>query len=224
MCIRDSGKTVNQTVGAIAGTSISFVQVYMDAPTAVAAAPGLEATQIAVSVESGKQQDVARDLDKLSAGYTSILVLPGNFLGAIVKDIFNFLISSTNALLSVAVVIALFGIVNTLILSITERTHEIGLLRSVGMTRRQLRSTVTLEAMVVSLLGSLVGIVSGLFVAWCLTRPIFTDPDSGGGSFSWPVSQMGAVLALGIILGIASSILPAWRSGRIDILEAIATE
>ena len=220
----NNGATVRTTVGAIAGTSISFVQVYMDAPTALAAAPGLEATQLAVSVESGKQNDVARDLEKLSSGYTSILVLPGNFLGALVKDIFNFLISSTNALLSVAVVIALFGIVNTLILSITERTHEIGLLRSVGMTRRQLRSTVTLEALVVSLLGSLVGVVCGLFVAWCLTRPIFTDPDSGGGSFSWPVSQIGLVLGLGVILGIAASILPAWRSGRIDILDAIATE
>lgn len=220
----NNGATVRETVGAIAGTSISFVQVYMDAPTAVAAAPGLEATQIAVSVESGRQNDVGRDLEKLSSGYTSILVLPGNFLGAIVKDIFNFLISSTNALLSVAVVIALFGIVNTLILSITERTHEIGLLRAVGMTRRQLRSTVTLEALVVSLLGSLIGIASGLFVAWCLTRPIFTDPEGGGGSFSWPVSQMAAVLGLGILLGIASSILPAWRSGRIDVLDAIAAD
>lgn len=220
----NNGAAVKATVGAISATSISFVDVYMDAGTALAAAPGLEPTQIAVSVQSGQQANVARDLEKLSSGYTSILVLPGNFLGALVKDIFNFLISSTNALLSVAVLIALFGIVNTLILSITERTHEIGLLRSVGMSRRQLRSTIALEALIVSLLGSLLGMVSGLFVAWCLTRPIFTSPESGGGSFSWPVSQMSAVLALGVILGIAASIIPAWRSGRIDILDAISTE
>ena len=132
------------------------------------------------------------------------------------------MISSINALLSVAVVIALFGIVNTLILSVTERRHEIGLLRSVGMSRRQLRATIRIEAMIVSLLGSLVGIGFGLFVAWCITRPLFAeDPNS---SFSWPVAQMGLVLLLGVVIGVVSALVPAWRAGRIDILDAIRTE
>jgi putative ABC transport system permease protein len=208
-------------VGAITKPTVSIVFAYVSAAAATAADPALQPAQLAVTTQPGQQTEVATALDQLSNVYSSVRVLPGNFLAEFVKGIFNALISSVNALLSVAVVIAVFGIVNTLILSVTERRHEVGLLRAVGMTRGQLRSTVRLEAMVVALIGSILGIGFGLLVSWCLTRPFLSDQ---GQAFSWPFSQMGLVLLLGIIIGVVAAIIPAWRAGRLDVLDAIGVE
>lgn len=218
----NDGATAKLTVAGLTGPSASFVTALMSSAEIPTLLPTAEPSMIAITVDEGQTAAVSTELDNLTSGYTTVTVIPGNFLAQFVELFFNAVISSINALLMVAVVIALFGIVNTLILSITERRHEIGLLRSVGMTRRQLRSTIRIEAMIVSLLGSLVGIAFGLFVAWCVTRPLFADdPDS---SFSWPVAQMGLVLLLGVVIGIVSALIPAWRAGRIDILDAIKAE
>ena len=218
----NDGSTMELTVKALTGPSAFFVSAVMSSAEIPARLPDAQPSMIAISIEEGQSEAVNSSLETLTSGYTTVQVIPGNFLAQFVELFFNAVISSINALLSVAVVIALFGIVNTLILSVTERRHEIGLLRSVGMTRRQLRATIRIEAMIVSLLGSLVGIGFGLFVAWCITRPLFAeDPNS---SFSWPVAQMGLVLLLGVAIGVVSALVPAWRAGRIDILDAIRTE
>jgi putative ABC transport system permease protein len=208
-------------IAALTKPSVSLVFAYVSPAAATKADPALQPAQLAISVSHGQETEVAIALDQVTNRYSSIRVLPGNFLAEIVTNIFNALISSVNALLSVAVIIALFGIVNTLILSVTERRHEVGLLRAVGMTRSQLRSTVRLEALVVSLIGSVLGIGFGLLVAWCLTRPFLSDQSQ---AFSWPVAQMGLVLLLGVIIGVVAAIIPAWRAGRLDVLDAIGVE
>jgi putative ABC transport system permease protein len=218
----NDGATQQVRIAALTGPSAAFVQAVVPSEGVVAANPSLQPSMVAITVADGASEQVGDELDALTRGYTTLVVLPGNFLAQFVQTFFDAVISSINALLSVAVVIALFGIVNTLLLSVTERRREIGLLRSVGMTRRQLRATIRIEAMIVSLLGSIVGIAFGLFVAWCITRPLFADdPDA---SFSWPVAQMGLVLLLGVVIGVVSALVPAWRAGRIDILDAISTE
>ena len=219
----NTGTTVDMEVAALTQPlATALVQAVVTSEGVVAANPALEPSMVAITVSEGQNGPVEDALTDLTSGYTTLIVIPGNFFAEFVQTFFNVVISSINALLMVAVVIALFGIVNTLILSITERRHEIGLLRAVGMTRRQLRATIRIEAMIVSLLGSLVGIAFGLFVAWCVTRPLFAeDPDA---SFSWPVAQMGLVLLLGVVIGIVSALIPAWRAGRIDILDAIKAE
>jgi putative ABC transport system permease protein len=218
----NDGSTMDLTIAALTGPSAFFVPAVMSSAEIPERLPSAQPSMIALSVAEGQTEAVGDSLESLTSGYTTVVVLPGNFLAQFVELFFNAVISSINALLSVAVVIALFGIVNTLMLSVTERRHEIGLLRSVGMTRRQLRATIRIEAMIVSLLGSLVGMAFGLFVAWCVTRPLFAeDPEA---SFSWPVAQMGLVLLLGVVIGVVSALVPAWRAGRIDILDALRTE
>lgn len=218
-----NGRTVPLTVGALTQVQISVTssQAFMSSKAALAADPAITADQIDVQVDEGQNQQVADGLRALTQSYTSIAVLPGNIFGQIIKALMNALISSVTGLLMVAVVVALFGIINTLILSVTERTREIGLVRATGMTRRQLRSAVRLEAVVVSLLGSLLGILGGLFVAWCVTKPLFAD---GNGSFPWPVVQMGEILLLGLVLGVVASLAPAWRASRMNVLDAIRAE
>jgi putative ABC transport system permease protein len=189
----------------------------MSSKAALTAAPDLQPSAVGVVVQSGDEQSTQTALEKVVGGYSTIEVLPGNFLAQAVKSIFNFLINSVSALLGVAIVIALFGIINTLILSIVERTREIGMLRAVGMSRRQLGSMVRIEALVVALLGTLVGMGFGLLVAFALIRPILDQ----GLTASFPFTQMIIILVLGVILGVVASLVPTWRANRLDILESI---
>jgi putative ABC transport system permease protein len=126
------------------------------------------------------------------------------------------------ALLALAIVIALMGIANTLSLSIHERTRELGLLRAVGQTRRQLRSMVRGESLVVALFGTLGGLGLGIFLGWAIDRAIAAS--EGLGSFAIPTGQLALVVGLGALVGMIAAVRPARRASRLDVLAAIATE
>jgi putative ABC transport system permease protein len=123
-------------------------------------------------------------------------------------------------LLGLAVIIAAFGIANTLRLSVIERTHEIGLLRAVGMTQGQVRSTIRWEAVITALFGAVLGIVLGLFFGYAI---VYALRDQGVTSFSVPIPALVVVVVLAALVGVVSAILPARRAARLDILESIAS-
>ena len=125
-------------------------------------------------------------------------------------------------LLGLAVLIALMGIANTLSLSIHERTRELGLLRAVGQTRRQLRSTVRWEAVIVAIFGTIGGLGLGTFLGWGLIEAIAAQ--EGFGSFALPVVPLAAILALAAAAGVVAAVRPARRAAKLDILSAIATD
>ena len=125
------------------------------------------------------------------------------------------------ALLALAVFIALLGIANTLALSIFERTRELGLLRAVGMTRSQLRTTVRYEAVIISLLGTVLGLAIGVGFGWAIVRAL---SDQGLETFRIPVNQLSVVVAIAALAGVAAAILPARRAARLDILGAITAD
>ena len=120
-----------------------------------------------------------------------------------------------------AVVIALFGIGNTLALSIIERTRELGLLRAVGMTRRQLRTTVRWEAILTSIFGTLLGLAIGLFFGWAIVEAL---KDEGLKAFVVPVGQLVIIVIIAALAGVLAAILPAWRASKLNILNAIADD
>ena len=124
-------------------------------------------------------------------------------------------------LLALALLIALIGIANTLALSVYERTHELGLLRAVGMTRRQLRATVRAESLVISLLGALEGLVVGTLLGWAMVAALRS---SGITSLSIPFTRLVAVALLAGVAGIAAGAAPGRRAARLDVLRAISTE
>ncbi|MGH9211540.1 MAG: ABC transporter permease [Acidimicrobiales bacterium] len=126
------------------------------------------------------------------------------------------------ALLVLAIIIALMGIANTLSLSIHERTRELGLLRAVGQTRRQLRSMVRGEAIVVALFGTIGGLGLGTFLGWALVEAI--SAAEGLGSFAVPGGQLAVVVGLGALVGVIAAVRPARRAARMDVLAAIATD
>ncbi|HEY6532032.1 MAG TPA: FtsX-like permease family protein [Acidimicrobiales bacterium] len=142
------------------------------------------------------------------------------FADAIVGQITQ-LVVLVYALLGLAIIIALIGIVNTLALSIFERTRELGLLRAVGMSRSQLRTSVRYEAVIIALLGTFLGLVLGLVFGVALVVAL---GDNGSADLTIPVSQLVVVVILAIIAGALSAILPARRASRLNILHAIQTE
>ena len=124
-------------------------------------------------------------------------------------------------LLAMAVIIAVFGIANTLALSIVERTRELGLLRAVGMTRRQLRSMVRWEAVLVALFGAIGGIGVGSFFGWAMVRAM---KDQGFDVFKLPVPSLVIIVVIAGIFGVIAAALPARRAAKLDVLKAIAAD
>ncbi|HEU5302324.1 MAG TPA: FtsX-like permease family protein [Acidimicrobiia bacterium] len=127
----------------------------------------------------------------------------------------------TVALLLLSELIAVLGIVNTLALSVFERTREIGLLRAVGMSRRQMRRMIRSESVVVALVGGVVGTALGVFWGWVFTTALESQ---GVTELSVPVVQLVVFLVLSMLAGVVAAIVPAWRASRLDVLDAIATE
>ena len=133
----------------------------------------------------------------------------------------DLLLNLIYALLALAVVIALIGITNTLALSIFERTRELGLLRAVGMTRRQLKATVRCESVIIALLGTILGLTIGTVFGWSIVKAL---EDQGLDTLAFPVDQLAVVTAIAALAGVAAAALPARRASRLDILGAIKAD
>jgi len=124
-------------------------------------------------------------------------------------------------LLMLAIIIAFLGIANTIALSVLERTRELGLLRAVGMRRKQVRSAVRWESAIISLFGTVLGLAVGLLGGWAITRSL---RDEGFEAFAIPWGALIAIAVIAGFLGLAAALVPAWRASRMNVLEAINTE
>jgi putative ABC transport system permease protein len=130
----------------------------------------------------------------------------------------NLLLSLLYVLLSLSIVISLFGIVNTLVLTVFERTREIGMLRAVGMTRRQVRNMIRHEAIITALLGAALGIPVGVLLALMVGKAIDYP------AFTIPWGTLIVFVVAAVIAGLFAAIFPARRAGRLNILEALKYE
>ena len=124
------------------------------------------------------------------------------------------------ALLGLSVIVSLFGIVNTLALAVLERTRELGTLRAVGMTRRQVRRMMRHESIIVALIGAVLGMAVGLVLAALVTHSL----SSQGLAFSIPGGTLVAFLVVAIVAGMLAAILPARRASRLNVLAALQYE
>ena len=123
-------------------------------------------------------------------------------------------------LLALSIVIALMGIANTLALSVHERTRELGLLRAVGETRRQVRAMLRREAVIVAVFGTLGGVGLGVFLGWALVHAAGTDV----ARLTIPVGRLVAVVVAGAVAGVVAGLRPGRRAARLDVLAAVATD
>lgn len=123
-------------------------------------------------------------------------------------------------LLALAVLISLFGIANTLALSIHERTRELGMLRAIGMSRRQVRTMVRYESVITALIGAVLGLVLGVVFATLIAQPLKGE----GFTLSYPIGSLIGLLVLAALFGILAAILPARRAARLDVLQSLQYE
>jgi putative ABC transport system permease protein len=127
----------------------------------------------------------------------------------------------TIALLLLSEIIAVLGIVNTLALSVYERTRELGLLRAVGMSRRQVRRMVRGESLLIAVIGGLVGAVIGVLWGWVFTTSLETQ---GISELRIPGVEFAAFIILSMVAGVVAALAPAWRASRLDVLRAVTAE
>ncbi len=126
------------------------------------------------------------------------------------------------AIVGVAIFASLFGIINTLSMSVLERTREIGVLRALGSSRWQVRRQVANESLVIGLIGALLGVAVGAGMGYALLQGLSSGIP--GVEYRPPVSTMVAVTAAGLVLGLIAAIVPARRAARLDVIRAISYE
>ncbi len=177
-------------------------------------------TGIAVNA-AGDVDDLRADLAEAVKVFPFITVLNGDELGDAAADQVNTIMSVLYALLGLSLVIAVLSIVNTLALSVIERTREIGLTRAVGLGRGQLSGVIMLESVITALFGTVSGMVIGVSLASTLPT-IFRD--DGLRILDIPWAQLGWMLALTVVVGVLAAVWPAIRAARLPVLQAISTE
>ena len=202
------------------GTGLSNVLTTIDTIEGV----GMRSTDSFLAVDLAPGADTAavkQQLDQIVEPLPLVSVADQHEYAAAQAQQLDMLLYLLYALLGLAIVIAVFGIVNTLGLSIIERTREIGLLRAVGLTRGQVRRMVVLESTTISLLGAALGIGLGLLFGFALQRAL---AEQGLTELALPWAQLGISAVVALVVGVLAGVWPAARAGRLDVLEAIATE
>ena len=181
---------------------------YFDFSVFINTAPGVTASQAVAAIQpsvaqygTGKLQSRSQYIDDRAASINTLIAL-------------------IYGLLALSIIIAVVGIVITLLLSVYERRREIALLRAVGTTRGQVRSTVRWESVITSLLGAFIGVALGLLSGYLL---VLSLRDQGVTVFTIPIVSTIVILVLSIVVGIVAAIIPAWRATKVDIIDAIAT-
>ncbi|MDP1819502.1 MAG: FtsX-like permease family protein [Acidimicrobiales bacterium] len=185
------------------------------------AVPELLDIQVFGTVDDGADvDDVMAAVEEATAGTPSLEVLDRDgFIGDLADQITSF-VTVIYALLVLSIIIALIGIANTLSLSINERTRELGLLRAVGMHRGQMRATIRWEAVLISVLGTLVGLALGLGLSYAMVQAL---EGFGLTKFVVPLGSLALITVFAALLGVLASLRPAHRASRLAILDAIAT-
>ncbi len=174
-----------------------------------------------VALQTDKTDAAMRKtLDSVIKAYPGVELQDQNDLKEEVRAQLDGFVIFFTLMLALSVIIAVFGVINTIVLSVIERTRELGLLRAVGLSRRQLRRMVRLESVAISLFGGLLGI--GLGIAF--GAAIQHSAGENISVLSIPIGFLVGCAAFSVVVGILASLWPAWRAGRMDVLKAIATQ
>jgi len=184
---------------------------------------GIKRTDTSLSINVAEGADpatVQADLEKLVQDLPIVTVYDKVGFADSLKEQINLLLYLIYGLLALAIVIAVIGIVNTLSLSVIERTREVGLLRAVGLSRPRLRRMVTLESVTISVMGALLGMAVGLLVGVLLRQSLSDDLTE----LALPLQNLLIFLGISVLFGVIAAVIPAVRASRMKVLEAIATE
>jgi len=223
MSVEIAGRKADYPIVGTYAANPAVGMPYLTSLTALSQAGVVPADNLAYVVRSpgADTAQVRAGIDQIIAGLPTVTLKDQAEYAAEQRGPIDQLLAMIYALLGLAVVIAVLGIINTLALSVIERTREVGLLRAVGMSRRQLRRMVRLESIVIALLGAGLGVVLGLVFGVALQR---SQADSGIDVLSVPVLQLVLFVALAGVVGVLAALWPARRASRLNVLRAITSE
>jgi putative ABC transport system permease protein len=175
-----------------------------------------------LTLADGANADRVQDAVAQSIGerYPTVEVLNQEELKDKQEEQINQVVAFVYVLLALAIVISLLGIVTTLVLSIHERTRELGLLRAVGMSRRQVRTMVRYEAVITALIGAVLGMVLGVIFAALMSAPLADE----GFVLAYPIPTLVILLLLAALAAVLAAVWPARRAAKLDVLQALAYE
>lgn len=184
--------------------------------------PGQLPGGIAIRASGGAAKAVDREVTDALRSYPNLTIQTRAQFEQAETAAINQVLGLVYALLALAVIIAFIGVVNTLLLSVFERTHEIGLLRAVGMKRRQVRAMIRSEAVILSLFGAIVGVVMGTGLGAALAYSL--KQQQSVTDIVIPLNTLFVFLLIAVLLGLAAASWPARRAARLDVLSAIAAD
>lgn len=216
-----AGKKVSIEIGGIAEENVTIFGI--NVPLEVVEQAGIQRQDNALSIVLADGVDAGTVQQGLEAVVEQVPLVEVNDKEGFAESIrgqVNQLLYMIYGLLALAIIIAIIGIVNTLGLSVLERTREIGLLRSIGMTRRQLRGTITLESVAIAVLGAVLGMALGLIYGVLLQQVLKEDLTV----LFVPLGQLLVFGVIAVIVGVLAAVIPAVRASRLNVLDAISSE
>lgn len=222
----EGGRTAKLRVAAITSddTNVDKGAMYTGLATAARHVPAEalpENTIMFAKARDGKETEAYAALKKALAKYPQYDVKNQADFKQSLKDQIGKLLNIVYGLLALAIIVAVLGVVNTLALSVVERTREIGLMRAIGLSRRQLRRMIRLESVVIALFGALLGL--GLGMGWGTAAQKLLALE-GLGVLEIPWATILTVFVASAFVGLFAALVPAFRAGRMNVLNAIATE
>ncbi|MFJ4597799.1 MULTISPECIES: ABC transporter permease [unclassified Kitasatospora] len=220
------GRTQVLPVGAVFAKGSLFGDgSFVDFDTMAKAVPAAEQPPVwTFFAKASSGADVAKTLTALEGAlkeYPQLTIKDQAGYKEVVQSQVNTLLYLIYGLVGLSITVAVLGVVNTLALSVVERTREIGLLRAIGLSRRQLRRMIRLEAVVISVFGAVLG--TGLGLAWGVTAQRVLR-DQGLATLSVPTTTLAVTLVASVVIGLVAALVPAFRAGRMNVLAAIATD
>jgi putative ABC transport system permease protein len=216
-----AGRTLDLEVAGVFEGSETTGEVSVPLDLLAEAGVPRQDTSLSVVIDEGADPvAVGEALDDAAASTPIVAVYDKQEFAESIRDQVNQLLYMIYGLLALAIVIAVIGIVNTLGLSVIERTREIGLLRAIGMSRPRLRRMITLESVAIAVLGAVLGMALGLLIGVLLRQALKDDLTSLG----LPLGQLLVFLGVAVVVGVLAAVLPAIRASRLNVLDAISTE
>lgn len=211
-------------IGAIITSEGFDSPVYLADAAYTAAVPKSASTLSALFVTGAdgvSAEELRGDLAQIVEPYLVISIADADDLSSQISDQINGMLAIVYALLGLSIIIAILGIINTLALSVIERTREIALLRAVGLGRLQLATMVGIESVLTALFAAILGVGIGLGIASALPTVL---ADSGLGNLVIPWGQLAGMVALAAVIGLLASLWPASRAARLPVLDGLAAE
>ncbi|TQK45041.1 putative ABC transport system permease protein [Streptomyces sp. SLBN-118] len=221
-----NGRTAGLKIAAITSddSNIDKGVMYTNITTAAQYVPAAKMPQNVImfaTAQDGKEKEAYAALKASMAKYPQYKVQNQTDFKQDLKDQIGQLLNIVYGLLALAIIVAVLGVVNTLALSVVERTREIGLMRAIGLSRRQLRRMIRLESVVIALFGALLGL--GLGMGWgTAAQKLLALEGLGVLEIPWPTII--TVFVASAFVGLFAALVPAFRAGRMNVLNAIATE